>query len=167
MTQVPHFPTEMTAADFRQHFPQIESGFNWERFAAERWPVERRVLTNREDMLGFYTFFRSSLGRVMPRFLHWIASRQMRLAEVLDSLHQLPTEDRQSIEYFLEQWSGGSGLISMDLPTYRFSETAHFIMDGNHRACAIALSGKPFRIELYSIAGPRERDALVDVASCR
>ncbi|WP_108395919.1 hypothetical protein [Devosia submarina] len=167
MTQGPLVSTKMTAADYRRHFPQIESGFNWERFAAERWPIERRVLTNREELLGFYTFFRSSLGRVMPRFLHWLASRQMRMAEVLEKLHRLPTEDRQSINYFLKLWSVSTEPISMDLPTYRFGETEHFIMDGNHRACAIALSGRPFRIELYSIAGPREPDALVDLASCK
>ena len=157
----------MTAANYRERFPEIAVGLNWTRFAAEDWPVERRVLTDRAELLRFHTFFRRSLGRIMPHFLHWVASRQMRMDEVLENFARIPPKDRATIEYFAAQWTEGSGPIEMDLPTYRFRGNEHFILDGNHRACAIALSGRPFRIDLYSIAGPLDRDALVDVVHCR
>lgn len=167
MTQVLLRPAEMTAADFRDQFPEIEAGLNWERFAAEGWPIEHRVLTDREELLGFYTFFRRSLGRIMPHFLHWVASRQMRMAEVLEHIERLPPRDRATIGHFRAQWQSGTEPIRLQLPTYQFGDGENFLLDCNHRTTAIALSGRPFRIELFSVLGPRERDALVDVASCR
>jgi hypothetical protein len=167
MTQALFHPTGMTAPDYARHFPDIGVQLNWRRFEAEGWPVERRVLTDRDELLGFHTFFRRSLGRVMPHFLHWVASRQMRIGEVLDHLGRIPQEHRATIDYFVEQWLDDAGPIEMDLPIYRFRGDGHFIVDGNHRACAIALSGRPFRIELFSIAGPLDRDALVDIVHCR
>ena len=167
MTQAMLQPAEITATEYRQLFPEIEAGLNWERFAAERWPVEYRVVTERDELLQFFTFFRSSLGRVMPHFLHWLASRQMRMGEVLRHIEQLPPRDRATIEHFRGQWQGGSEPIALQLPTYQFGGGEHFLLDCNHRATAIALSGRPFRIELFSVTGPRERDALVDSVSCR
>ncbi|WP_172122513.1 MULTISPECIES: hypothetical protein [unclassified Devosia] len=167
MTQTLLRPPELTAADYREQFPDITVGLNWERFAAERWPIERRTLTNRQELLGFHTFFRKSLGRIMPHFLHWLASQQMRMGDVVENFARIPAEHRASVEYFVAQWASSPGPLQLELPTYRFAPSEHFILDGNHRATAIALSGKPFRIELVSVVGPRERDALVDVASCR
>ncbi len=160
-------PTDITAAQYAKRFPDIGVGLNWDRFRAEAWPVQRRLLTDRDELLTYYTFFRRSLGRVMPHFLHWLASRQMRVAEVLRDYDRIPAEHRETIDHFFNIWAEGAGPLEMELPTYRFGGNQHFIVDGNHRACAIALSQKPFRITLFSIDGPVERDALVDVVHCR
>jgi hypothetical protein len=167
MNEMTFHRTGMTAAEFGEHFPEITVGLNWQRFQDEAWPVQRQVLTDRDELLGFYTFFRRSLGRVMPHFLHWVASRQMAIADVLRNIDRIPAEHRQVIDHFVALWADGSGPIELKLPTYRFGQNKHFIVDGNHRACAVALSQRPFRLELYSIDGPVERDALVDVVHCR
>jgi hypothetical protein len=156
-----------SAASFRRQFPEITVELNWRRFEAEGWPVTQRVVSERDKLLQFHTFFRRSLGRVMPHFLHWVASRQMRLEEVLRLYHRIPAEHREIIAHFADQLADGHGTVSLDLPTYQFAGNQHFILDGNHRACAILLSGRPFRITLHSVHGPVERDALVDVVHCR
>jgi hypothetical protein len=125
------------------------------------------VISDRTELLGFHTFFRRSLGRVMPHFLHWVASRQMRLGEVMRLYHRIPVEHRQIVGHFVHAMADSTGPITLELPTYQFAGNQHFILDGNHRACAIALSGRAFRITLHSIHGPVDRNALVDVVHCR
>ena len=157
----------MSAGDYAREFPEITVGLNWDRFASEGWPVHHRIVTDREELLEYFTFFRCSLGRIMPRFFHWLASRQMRIRDVLKHVGRIPDEHRASLDYFADNWRDGTGPIEMSLPTYRIGESDHFILDGNHRACALALSDRPFRLDLFSIEGPMDRQALVDAVNCR
>jgi hypothetical protein len=158
---------DMTAADYADRFEAITVRLNWRKFAAESWPVERHVVTDPLALSQFHTFFRKSLGRVNPHFLHWIASRQMQVEEVLAKLGRLPRADRTSIEQIAAEFGQMREPVRLTLPTYELGDGQRFIMDGNHRACGLALSGQPFELELYSIAGPVTREALVDLVHCR
>lgn len=158
---------DMTAADYAKRFSDIAVRLNWQKFAAENWPVRRCTVTDPQVLGQFYTFFRSSLGRINPHFLHWVAVRQMPVSTVLARLKGVPEADRTAIEEIAAQFRQSAEPVCLTLPTFELGNGRRFLLDGNHRACGLALSGRPFRLDLYSLAGPATHETLIDLVHCR
>lgn len=167
MTENDQLSSAVTPKMFRQLFPEITVGFDWQRFAAEAWPVERRLTTKPTELARFHTFFRYSLGRINGHFLHWLFMRQMRVQEVVAKLERIPERDKQSIQYFAKTYAASAHPIALSVPAYALPGGGQYIMDLNHRLCGLALSGAPFELEIYSIQGPVTREVINDAVYCR
>lgn len=157
-------PSALSPQAFRARFPEITVGFNWKRFETENWPVTHIQVSDPASLDSFHTFFRYSLGRINGHFLHWLAMRQMRVGEVIAKLARVPEPDRSSISHFADLYKSP---IRLDVPTFALPDGGQYIMDLNHRLCGLALSAMPFALEIYSIAGPVEKDVLKDATHCR
>lgn len=154
-------------AAFKARFPEITVGFNWRRFEDEAWPIERRFVTDRDEILSFHTFFRYSLGRINGHFLHWLFMRQMRVAEVLHKLHRVPERDTCSIRFFAQRYAAAEGPITLAVPAFALPGGGQYLMDFNHRLCGLALSRADFVLDLHSVHGPVSADTLKDATHCR
>jgi hypothetical protein len=152
---------------FRARFPEITVGFNWERFETQNWPVAHTLVTDPAALDSFHTFFRYSLGRINGHFLHWLAMRQMRVGEVIAKLARVPEPHRSSIGHFADLYKREKSPIRLEVPTFALADGGQYIMDLNHRLCGLALSAMPFALDIYSIAGPIEKDVLKDAPHCR
>ncbi|SDG88606.1 hypothetical protein [Pelagibacterium luteolum] len=152
---------------YRNRFPDITVGFNWQRFETEQWPVERQVVVDRGQILSFHTFFRYSLGRINGHFLHWLNMRLMTVGEVLKKLDRVPKTDQDSIRYFASLYDAANEPVELSIPTFALPHGGQYLMDFNHRVCGLALSGVEFRLDVHSIKGPLSAEVLKDATHCK
>ena len=153
-------PTPAQFADkFKEH---IRVGLNWDRFLAERWPIERVTLNDRE-----------SLGRCfMPWYVGKVgedaayddtAAAPMSVKDVPKATEILNEERREGIEEKIDDFLDEQGVIRFTAPSYGLPDGGHFILDRNHRLSALAMSSLPFEVELWNVRGPFEEDCLLDL----
>lgn len=162
-------PTDLplSAAEYKNFFPDIRTMLNWDRFDKEKWPVAYTILTGRGELLELFTFLRSSLGQINGRFLHGLFSRQMPVEEVLEKFSRIPQADQATIAYFRAVYAQSGAPVRLKLPAYRVTAGRHYLLDGNHRCCALAAARVPFTIDLYAICGPLDPDAQSEARRCR
>lgn len=162
-----HSAAFLNATDYKTVFPEIRTILNWRRFEEEKWPVARSVITARADLLALFTCLRSSLGRPDAHFLHWLFSRKMPVGEVLEQFRRIPRRDAEKIDHFRAIYTNSSDPVRLMAPAYQLANGRYYLLDANHRCCALAAANRPFELELYAICGPLERDAQDDVLRCR
>lgn len=140
---------------YGEKFPAIHFNFNWQAFAAQDWPVSVHRICERADLLALRTAFRRRFGRFDPRFIKTVFSHYATVGEALVHVDTFKPRRQAIIEGYREQFAAHDGVVELELPVYRIRNGYELILDGNHRACALALTDVPFHLTLYTIDGPR------------
>lgn len=143
------------ADEYRSLFPRIHFDLAWEAFAQQNWPVDRLTLVRRDELLTLKTAFRIRFGKVAPRFLKTLGSHFMSVEEALAHLNLMDERRQQIILEYREQFTTAAHPVRLRLATYRLDDRTQLILDGSHRACALASADCDFELTLYRIKGPR------------
>src|SRR5262245_8578481 len=159
MTHAHAHSSETFAREFRE---SIRVGFNWDRFLAERWPVEVVVLTSPAE-----------LGRI---FMPWYIGTNgeevaydhpgavpMKLTDLPKAMHILNSERQADILKFVDEFRDQVGLNRVTAPAYGLPNDQFFVLDGNHRLSALAIHSVPFDVTLWNVNGPIDWDCLLDL----
>jgi hypothetical protein len=140
----------------------IRVGLNWDRFLAERWPVERVALNSEGDFERCFTPWYVGKGAEELSYDHPHAV-PMRLSDVPHAYSILSEERKSDIEDKIEKLRHGPSPVRFIAPTYALPDDCYFVLDKNHHLSALALSGKPFEVELWNVQGPFEKECLLDL----
>ena len=152
-----------TPEEFEEKFREsIRVGFNWDRFLAERWPIERVVLVSENDLGRCFTPWYVGKGAEELPYDHPHAV-PMSLSDVPKAFAILSDERKADIQEKIDNFRGGPSPVRFIAPTYALPDDRYFVLDKNHRLSALALSGKPFEAELWNVRGPFEKECLLDL----
>jgi len=155
--------TTPTPAEFERRFrDDIRVGFNWDRFLSEKWPIELVTLVSHPDLCRCYTPW--YVGAVADEVAYDDPlAAPMRLHDVPKAFEILSDERKSDIQEKVDKYRTETGLIHFAAPSYSLPDGDYFILDRNHRLSALALSEKPFEVELWNVRGPLEEDCLLDL----
>lgn len=155
--------TSPTPDKFEEMFREsIRVGFNWDRFLAERWPIERVVLVSERDLGRCFTpwYVGKSAEELPYDHPHAVP---MSLSDVPKAFAILSDERKADIQKKIDSLRGGPSPVRFIAPTYALPDGGYFVLDKNHRLSALALSGMPFEAELWNVQGPFEKECLLDL----
>jgi hypothetical protein len=156
-------PPSPTPEKFEEKFREsIRVGLNWDRFLAERWPIERVVLGSENDLGRCFTPWYVGKGGEELAYDHPHAV-PMSLSDVPKAFAILNDERKSEIQEKIDTLRGGPSPVRFIVPTYALPDERYFVLDKNHRLSALALSGKPFEAELWNVRGPFEKECLLDL----
>lgn len=148
---------------FEEKFREaIRVGLNWERFLAEHWPIERVTLASEADLERCFTPWYVGKGAEELPYDHPHAA-PMSLSDVPHAFTILSDERKSDIQAKIDKLRTGPSPARFIAPTYALPDGCYFILDKNHHLSALALSGKPFEVELWNVLGPLEKECLLDL----
>lgn len=159
MTKRPPPTPEEFEATFRE---SIRVGLNWNRFLAERWPIERIVLVSASDLGRCFTPWYVGKGAEELPYDHPHAV-PMSLSDVPKAFKILSDKRKADIQEKIDGTRSDPSPSRFIAPTYALPDDRFFVLDKNHHLSALALSGKPFQVELWNLRGPFERECLLDL----
>jgi len=140
----------------------IRVGFNWDRFLAERWPIEQVFLVSENDLERCFTPWYVGKGAEELPYDHPHAV-PMSLSDVSKAFTILSDERKADIQEKIDIFRGGPSPVRFIAPTYALPDDRYFVLDKNHRLSALAQSGMPFEVELWNVQGPFEKECLLDL----
>lgn len=140
----------MTIEEFDKAFgPVIRSLFNRKRALKEQWPVEMKIIKDRDTLRNIQvTWYRG--GGLLDE-----ESRRLTLPEA-----SLGRGDVLEIASSLANYGNHCVLT---LPCYKLGK-ALILLDGCHRASALWLADVPFTLILFIVKGPKDERGLWDLA---
>jgi hypothetical protein len=156
-------PAPPSPRQFAEKFREgIRVGFNWERFLAEKWPIERISISDRA-ILGrcFMPWYIGKSGEDVA--YDDAAGAPMSLTDVPKAMEILNDERKGDLQEKIEKLQRGDAGPRLIVPSYGLPDGNFFIMDRNHRLSAIMLTSGDFEIELWNVLGPHEEDCLMDL----
>jgi len=136
--------------------------FNWQRFLADKWPVEIVELTDRQAFANLRLSWFLSPDSVFVAFDEPRAT-PVRLDDVQNWYPFLPREQRNRIEQMKREYLEGSRKLEFEFPSYAIPTNEHLVLDANHRLSALALSGASFLLHMFVVKGPIDPGALADL----
>lgn len=140
----------------------IRVGFNWDRFFHERWPIEAVRLKKPADLAR--CFMPWYIGKSGDEVAYDATDAvPMRLTDIPNAKKILNDERQHDIHEYVAAFRQQGGVVEFMTPTYSLPDNQYFILDGNHRMSALALSSVPFDVTLWNVRGPLESDALLDL----
>lgn len=154
MTQTPQ-THHMTPDEFAHQFNQIRFNLNWRAFQKWRWPIRTIVISEREALLALRTGFRMRYGRLEPHFLKTVMSHYMSVGQVVNNLDRFSDRRQKIFSSYHQTFAEAKEPIDLQFAAYDMGQNRQLILDGNHRACALALADVRFQVTLFSIVGPR------------
>ena len=152
-----------TPEQFEERFrDEIRVGFNWDRFLAERWPIELVTLVSHPDLCRCYApWYVDPAADEVP--YDDPQAVPMRLHDVPKAFEILGVEHKAAIQEKVAKLRDSTGLIRFSVPSYSLPDGDYFILDRNHRLSALAVSEMPFEVELWNVRGPLDKDCLLDL----
>lgn len=147
------------AARFRE---VIRIGLNWDRFFAEKWPIEVVMLDSPED-LGrcFMPWYIGKKGDEVA--YDFPGAAPLKLTDVPKSVDILNLERQSDIHEVVAEFGREKETIEFTVPTYGLPNDQYFVLDGNHRLSALTLISVPFKVTLWNVGGPLDPDCLLDL----
>jgi hypothetical protein len=137
------------------------AGLNWKRFFLEMWPVSVAVVTHQDEIRQLFLPWYFTDTSVDARFNDPDA-HPYRVGDALDRWQVLSATRRSLIDRYRLVLS--SRLTSkVVVPVYLLRDGDRLLLDGCHRACALALLSQRPPVQLLLIGGPFERSALADL----
>ena len=152
-------PTEIFHGKFCS---QIRVAFNWRKFFIEDSPIEVVTLS---DVRIFGNLKLPWYLNSSSEFVGYgvAGALPVVLGDVSKWIAHLPSDRRESIEKMRDEVLSGVRSTEFEFPSYAIPQCQYLILDGNHRLCALALSGLPFRVQMYVLKGPLDPVALPDL----
>jgi hypothetical protein len=156
-------PNSPTPTKFAEKFrDEIRVGFNWERFLAEKWPIERVVIDSKSELNRCFTPW--YIGNVGDQVAYDDPdSAPMSLADVPKAMELLSDSRKAHILEKIAEFCAEPGEVRFTAATYGLPDGGYFIMDRNHRLSALSMCEKPFQVELWNVKGPFEKECLMDL----
>lgn len=140
----------------------IRVGLNWDRFFAERWPVEVVTLTTPADLARcFMPWYIGVHGQEVA--YDDPDAVPMSLADVPKATTVLNDERKRDLQEYVDKFSREGGVVRFTAPTYALPDDQYFLLDKNHRLAALAVLEVPFEVTLWNVRGPFDADALLDL----
>jgi hypothetical protein len=152
----------VTPEQFCAKFSGICGMLNWQRFLAEKWPLEIVLLTDRQAFAHIRLSWFLSLNNVFVAFDEPGAT-PVRLDDVQSWYPFLPPKHKNRIEQRKREYLDGSRKPEFEFPSYAIPTNEHLVLDANHRLSALALSGASFLLHMFVLEGPLDPDALADL----
>jgi hypothetical protein len=154
---------QLTVEEFEKKFREsIRVGFNWDRFLAERWPIERVMLFSENDLGRCFTpWYVGKGGEELPYDdPHAVP---MSLHDVPKAFAILSDERKADIQDKINAIRGGPSPVQVIAPSYALPDDRFFVLDKNHHLSALVVSGLRFEVELWNVRGPFEKECLLDL----
>lgn len=142
------------STQMRLHRDRIPKG-------AARYSLE--AIDDRQALDALFTCYRGTPTQVECSMKNPFAF-PMRISEVRRRLDEFEPANRAAFECYVASFSGaGDEPVEMVIPAYALGEDGFLLLDGNHRATAAAIAGRPFRVTLATLHGPVDRRILKDL----
>jgi hypothetical protein len=153
----------VTAEVFRSTFEEvIRVGLNWDRFIDERWPIEEVTIESNDDLERCFMPWFIGKGGEEVAYDHPEAV-PMRLVDVPKADKLLNDERREDIRKYVDEYKRHASDIEFIAPTYALPDDQYFLLDRNHRLSALTFAPVKFRVTLWNIRGPLDKDGLLDL----
>ncbi|WP_152664522.1 hypothetical protein [Devosia geojensis] len=136
------------------------------RLHLERLPsdavIEHRRITDRDELGQLYCAYRATPWRVERPMWDPLA-RPLRLQDVAGRMEEFSPDNRRHFLSLVDQFKAVSGPVKLRLPAYRLVGGEALLLDGNHRATALWMSGKAIDVTLATLCAPVDRRVLIDL----
>ena len=152
--------TDTPATRFHQEFPGITLRFHSGRIAPHRARVSTQIMRTPAEVFQMFSAFRATRTEMFVRSgILW--ATPLRIGEVAERLAEVPMPERARFlpDRFLQNGVPDEVLV----PAYSLGGQGLFLLDGNHRATALALTGKPFVLKVRVLEAPVDRQYLYDL----
>jgi hypothetical protein len=145
----------------------IKVHLNWLKLIADRWPVRVVTIRSRAELLGLYTCSYASPDRINLNYDAPNAT-PMRIADLLHRWRDFPDVTAQGIskervQDYVDRFSSAAATGRLIGAAYDLKEGRLLLLDGHHRALALASLDLPFRVRLAVISGPLDEAVLPDL----
>ena len=152
--------TDTPATRFHREFPDILLRLHSERIPPGQSRVITREIRSAAEVENLFCAFRATNQRIFvgsgtPN------ARPMRIAELIARLSEIPEHDR--VRFSPSHYVEGGAPPEVQVPAYCVGQDEFLLLDGNHRATALALSGRPFKLQLKVLEAPVDRKFLFDL----
>jgi hypothetical protein len=156
-------PHEMTPAAFAKQYREVvRVGFNWNRFILESWPVREVVITEQSDLRRcFMPWYIDADGKEVAYDDELAVPMCVR--DVPHAMKLLNKERHHDIQQYVEEFQLHPDNIQFAAPTFALPDDQYFVLDRNHRLSALAVQPVHFKVVLWNVHGPFEKDALLDL----
>lgn len=135
--------------------------FNWRRFFAENWPINKLILTSINDLSTLrLPWYRNEQGAFVD--YKEINAIPVALDDVLEWYQLLPPQEIDTIERMKEEFVQGLSVPQFEFPSYALPDSSYIVLDANHRLCALSLAKVPFMVHMWVVEGPIDPNALAD-----
>jgi hypothetical protein len=145
----------------------IKVHLNWLKLIADRWPVRVATIRSRAELLSLYTCSYASADRVNLNY-DAPGATPMRIADLLHRWRDFPDVAAQGIskervQDYVERFSSAGGTVRLIGAAYDLKEGRLLLLDGHHRALALASLDRSFMLRLAVISGPLDEAVLPDL----
>lgn len=120
------------------------------------------TLSRLEELDPVYTCYRATRNRVECSMKNPFVV-PMTVADIRRRLDEFPSANRAAFLDYVARFTHQAGPLELTLPAYGLGEAGYLLLDGNHRATAVAIAGRPFTITLAVLDGPIDRRILRDL----
>jgi hypothetical protein len=152
--------TNTPATRFHAEFPGILLRLHSNRIPPEQVRITTRELHRSEEVFALFSVFRATRRRMfVGSGVPW--AYPLRVGEVVERLANVPMPERAR---FLPDKFLREGLPKeVVVPAYSLGGEDFLLLDGNHRAAALALTGRHFVLKVRVLEAPVDRRFLYDL----
>ena len=154
---------QVSAEVFKSTFQDvIRVGLNWERFLAEQWPIEEVRLESHDELARCFVPWYIGKGGEEVAYDHPEAV-PMRLVDVPKATRLLHDERQDDIRDNVSEYERHASDVEFIAPSYALPGNEYFLLDRNHRMSALTIAPVRFRVTLWNVRGPLEKEGLLDL----
>jgi hypothetical protein len=152
----------MNIEEYRDCFKGISVCLNWQQAFCEQWQVTSSHIWSPDGIRDIYMpWYLSSSGT--PASYTDQAASPVTVGKVADNIDVWPTK-RARIDCYRYKFLVDPKVVPISLPAYSLPNNGRLLLDGNHRAVALAIARVKCEVTLVSICGPISSGALPDLS---
>jgi hypothetical protein len=135
----------------------------WKKAYAENWPIVTKYIFGIRGPIDLYApWYKSNDAKLVDCCRE--DSKPIKIADVDEYFDLLSEYSKRIIADYEADIAKGTHPETMNsFISYQINDRTELLLDGNHRAVALARSGTAPRITLYSIQGPVDQSVLPDL----
>jgi hypothetical protein len=133
--------------------PYIRVLFDWQRMERECWPIDLSVVSDLATLSSWYVPWNINGEGALVKY-DAPGARPVPLSHVPTMFPQFDEERRELIHKLSQSFTEADQPVQLILPVYHLYDDRCLILDGNHRAAAVVMSGAPFKLMAFAIHGP-------------
>ena len=152
--------SDTAATRFHQEFPGILLRFHSSRIPPDQAGVSTRILRTPSEVNRLFSVFRATRRRMfVGSGVPWASP--LRIGDLVARLNEvtMPEHARFLPDRFLHDGLPQEVVV----PAYSLGDEDLLLLDGNHRATALALTGGPFVLKVRVLEAPVDRRYLFDL----
>jgi hypothetical protein len=145
----------------RQFSPHITVCLQWERLLAERWPVQVQVYDGPDELKRCFPPWYLRDGEEVG--CHVAGARPFRVADFPEVFGSLEPPRRAKIIEWMHRFRESKRPETVIVPMYDFGGDGCVLLDANHRAAGLTMSGIPCSVVAVTVRGPLDPNVLPDL----